>query len=710
LRSFLERELHFYLKNEVLLVDEVLDGGVARAEAWFQLSRAVLAVGRRIIGFVAQIEDFQKTLFEKRKFILDTQYCVACGSIPAELHGDIAENDGQWQEWKDLYHLDEEQRDLFSAGAKTKTARRIDFLKGHPGLVVDTKHFEQSFVDRLLGSFEDLALATDGVVIHGENFQALNLLSEQLRGKVRCVYIDPPYNSKTTEILYKNTYKHSSWLSLMQDRLVLSRGLTGSAGVHVVAIDENESERLGLLLGSLFPEHEQTAVSIVHNPRGIQGDNFSYSHEYAYFVYPAEVGAISPKVVPKTDWEYQNLRNWGGESLRTDGKTCFYPIIVKGDKIVDIGEVPADDFHPKGQNVRRRDGTVEVWPIDRNNVERKWRYARGSLRTVLHAARVKQDGEKIEIELARSVEMRKTVWEGSQYDASVYGTQLLSNLVPDAFSFPKSLYTVAECLQASGCNDGETVVDYFAGSGTTGHAAIHLNRQDGGRRRFVLVEMGQYFDTVLLPRIKKIMYAPEWKEGKPKRPATKEETARGPQVVKYLTLESYDDSLANITFDEAAGQPALQFDDYLISYMLKWETAASNTFLNIERIADPFSYRLRVVRDGQAIERAVDLPETFAAVLGLRTRTRRVLDDAGRRYVVERGTIDHREVAVIWRSTTDWSKADFERDRKFVEGHKLTDRADDVFVNADSTIPGAKSLDPLFKARMFAPLSANEAT
>ena len=122
-----------------------------------------------------------------------------------------------------------------------------------------------------------------------------------------------------------------------------------------------------------------------------------------------------------------------------------------------------------------------------------------------------------------------------------------------------------------GTRVSSVTLDYFAGSGTTGHAVINLNREDGGRRHFILVEMADYFDTVLLPRIKKVTYTPEWKDGKPKRMATAEEAERGPRIVKVIRLESYEDSLNNIVFDEAAGQQAMQFDDYLLRYMLKWE-------------------------------------------------------------------------------------------------------------------------------------------
>jgi adenine-specific DNA-methyltransferase len=271
------------------------------------------------------------------------------------------------------------------------------------------------------------------------------------------------------------------------------------------------------------------------------------------------------------------------------------------------------------------------------------------------------------------------------------------------YNHPITLYMT---LLDAGVEDDGTVLDFFAGSGTTGHAVINLNREDGGRRRFILVEMAHYFDTVLLPRIKKVTFTPEWKDGKPKRMAKPEEAERSPRIVKVIRLESYEDALNNLSFDDESGAKALaRFkDDYLLSYMLKWETRGSETLLNVEKLQSPFAYKLRLHRDGETRERQVDLPETFAYLLGLDVQTRRVYDDRGRRYLVYRGTQrDGRVAVMIWRDTKGWELQDYERDAAFVAEHKLAEGAHEVFVNSDSRIPNAQSLDGLFKARMFAP-------
>jgi adenine-specific DNA-methyltransferase len=235
------------------------------------------------------------------------------------------------------------------------------------------------------------------------------------------------------------------------------------------------------------------------------------------------------------------------------------------------------------------------------------------------------------------------------------------------------------------------LLDFFAGSGTTGHAVINLNREDGGRRKFILVEMADYFDTVLLPRLKKVIFTPEWKEGKPKRMATDEEAKRSPRILKVIRLESYEDALNNLTFDEASGQTMLDCfgDEYLLRYMLVWETRRSETLLNVEKLTAPFCYKLKIHRDGETQERTVDLPETFNYLLGLevqkrfgspreraapiscshrrrrRLRARRlIMRLGGRRLAATRLTYylpNGRTAVVIWRDIQGWTDKDFQQ-------------------------------------------------
>ena len=332
-----------------------------------------------------------------------------------------------------------------------------------------------------------------------------------------------------------------------------------------------------------------------------------------------------------------------GQHLRSDAANCFYPIYIKAGEVIGFGDVCEDAFHPDSANVDLGEGVVAVYPIDAQGNERKWVFSRRTVEKIKGELTVEwNNSRKIWDIIRRKVVFNyKTVWDSKHYNANSYGSKLLGDILGKGkFSFPKSLYTVVDSVQLSTEKaTGTTIVlDYFAGSGTTGHAVINLNREDGGRRKFILVEMGEYFDTVLLPRIEKITFAPEWKDGKPKRMATPDEAERSPRIVKSMRVESYEDALNNIAFDDAAAQLKLEdrFDDYLIKYMLQWETKDSETLLNVIKIASPFTYRLRVHTNGETQERTADIPETFNYLLGLNVRTRRVHQDEGRRYVVYR--------------------------------------------------------------------------
>ena len=173
----------------MLNLDNLEAAGEGAADGWFQQMRLIKSVGGEIVDFLAQIEDFQKMLWEKRKFVVDTQYCVTLGNIDAEFYPEIAANDAQWEEWRELLGID---------GAD----RSASFLKTQPTLSLDTRHFDADFTDRLLASFDDIDGMTDGLLIHSENWQALGLIAGRntVQASIRCVYIDPPYNTDASAI------------------------------------------------------------------------------------------------------------------------------------------------------------------------------------------------------------------------------------------------------------------------------------------------------------------------------------------------------------------------------------------------------------------------------------------------------------------------------------------------------------------------------
>lgn len=360
-------------------------------------------------------------------------------------------------------------------------------------------------------------LATDGssdenILIEGDNYHALSVLSYTHKGRIDVIYIDPPYNTGNNSWRYNNDYvdkdddfKHSKWLSLMYARLKLARGLLSEDGALICAIDENELNTLGLLLQEVFYGYAIDCVTVIHNPGGIQGTNFSYNHEYVYFVYPRKSGFINPE--QRSGDDLTPFRDWGKENSKREGSpNCFYPIITDGEKVLGMGEIPPDKFHPRSANEIKK-GLIYIWPIDGKGVERRWRFARDTVEAIANELVVKKQGDQYSVLRGKVNYIRKTVWDDSKFNANIYGTQLLSQILPDKFPFPKSLHLVKECLIAVEQKKNGTYLDFFAGSGTTGHAVLELNKQDGGNRKFILCTNNEnnICEEITYERIKRVI-------------------------------------------------------------------------------------------------------------------------------------------------------------------------------------------------------------
>ncbi|HMU99322.1 MAG TPA: site-specific DNA-methyltransferase [Chitinophagales bacterium] len=351
------------------------------------------------------------------------------------------------------------------------------------------------------------------ILIEGDNYHALSVLNYTHKGKIDLIYIDPPYNTGAKDWKYNNnfvdindTWRHSKWINFMYNRLILSKNLLTDNGALICAIDENEMSPLGLLLDELFPAHERHCITIVHNPRGIQGTNFSYTHEYAYFVIPKAKKTIVDRKIDKEDIDWRNLRDNGGESLREDARNCFYAIIINNDgEILGFSDVIDNKKHPDSPNEKKKN-EIYVYPIDKEGIERKWRYARQSVEDIKHLLRAKKSKGIWQIEIGKDFGTYRTVWIDSRYDSNEYGKKIIGKMAPGAsFDFPKSLWNVYDCIYAVvGKKPNAIVLDYFAGSGTTGHAVLTLNNEDNGNRQFILCTNNENLiaESVTYPRIK----------------------------------------------------------------------------------------------------------------------------------------------------------------------------------------------------------------
>lgn len=764
LGTFLRRELDFFIKNEVMHLDDLENQSGARIVQHLSKIKVIREIAGKIIHFLAQLEDFQKKLWLKRKFVVETQYCIAVGSIPEAFYPEIAASEAQRKEWVELLAIDGIKGDLTTFGYCKQL--KPEFLKAHPTLMVDTRHFDVGFTARLLAALDDLDTLVDGLLFHSENFQALQLLELRYRGQIRSVYIDPPYNTASSSILYKNDFKDSSWLSLMHDRLFLAKVFLSNDGILCCAIDDEEVWRLRALLRMVFPK-EIGVAPVRSTPIGrTSRGKLSPTHEYALF-YGGENASPGPLI--KTDkqkeryplsdergrYAWRNLLRTGTNDRRADRPKLYYPIYVSGAGTLRVPRMEWNEQDSEYEiSEQPRGDEVVVWPIkeqDGVTIEKNWERGWDRVQREAHEYRVQrgQDGgaQGISIHFVQRMDESsapKTWWGDSKYASSNHGAKVLKNLfVENPFDFPKSVPLVEDCIRASGGGEGDAhVLDFFAGSGSTGHAVINLNREDGAKRKFVLVEMGDYFDTVLLPRIKKITFTPEWKDGKPHRLASPEEADRSPRIVKVIRLESYEDALNNLETRRTQEQQRLLDDanakgpdrlreQYMLRYMLDVETRGSQSLLNVQAFNDPRAYKLRIKRPGsdESSVVAVDLFETFNWLIGLtihhisepQTLTAVFKRDSEARLrlkgrlkqarsgpywfqTVTGRTPDDRRTLVIWRRLTGTPEQDnLVLDEWFTsQGYSdMESQFDLIYVNGSNNLESLKSAEDVWRVRLI---------
>ena len=612
LRGFLRRELDFFIKNEVLQLDDLEAENEARALQQLARVKAMRGVAHKIIEMLAQLENFQKKIWLKKKFVVSTDYCVTLDKIienAPELLETVAANEAQRGEWVRLFAIDETKGDALGTIPGYSGQLTKDFLEANPFLVLDTQFFDAAFKDKLLSSFDDLDAQTDGLLIKSENFQALNLLQARYKEQVKYIFIDPPYNTGLDGFPYKDNYQHSSWLSMMEGRMAQARHFLTQDGLFFATIDFVEVSRLRLLCDTIFGSSGFLA-DIAWEKRYTRSNNAKrfYSLKDTILCYRASeaLDTVKEGRSEKSKTNYTNpdedkrgvwiSSSYINPATKAQRQNLVYPITnpFTGVEV----EHPTHAWkYDIGTHKKHVEENRLYWGLDGS-----YEYPR--LKSFLSEAK---DGM-----------VPTDVWGYKETGTTDDGGKTLKALFgSEVFDNPKPISLVRRALQLDNKEDSAATLDFFAGSGTTGHAVINLNREDGGSRKYILVEMGEYFDSVLKPRIQKVVYSKDWKDGKP---VSREGST---QLVKVLRLESYEDALNNIEVRQpTTGQSALDFsgdamkgfrEDYLLHYMLDVETRDSASLLNFESFQNPFAYELKIATSsaGETRPTKVDLVETF---------------------------------------------------------------------------------------------------
>ena len=362
-------------------------------------------------------------------------------------------------------------------------------------------------------SVEEIDPLKENWLIKGNNLIALHTLKQHFAGQVKLIYIDPPYNTggEANIFTYNNSFNHSTWLTFMKDRLRIARDLLRNNGFIAIAIDHYELFYLGVLADEIFGRDNRLGiVSVVNNPMGRNQAKFFSTINDFMLVYAknASIGKFNDVILSEEFLDSFDLeddigkyrlqgfvRIGGGDAnLRVNKPKFWYPIYVS-QSMNDLCLEKKEEYY-------------EVYPITSTGRERTWKLSASSTKKIIHQLIPKEENGRIVIyEKYREEKGQKvsTVWADKKYNANHHGIRLLEKILGRKdFSFPKSLYTVLDILKLM-TNKNDIILDFFAGSGTTEHATLALNKEDGRNRKFILVEQLEEHIKVCSERNQKVL-------------------------------------------------------------------------------------------------------------------------------------------------------------------------------------------------------------
>ena len=707
LKNFLTRELDFYIKSEIMHLDDLDTDNEQRVETYLGQIKAIKRVGNIIIDFLAQIENFQKKLWLKKKFVIETNWCITLDRIDEKFYPEIIENKAQILEWIDMYAVDEIKDDLTTVGFTNPPT--VDFLRQNLNLVVDTKHFSSNFKERLIASIDNLDEQTGGLMINGENYQAMNTILCKEKGKLKAVVIDPPYNTEDDRIkgkfCYKDGFEDSSWIAMMFDRCSLLKQLQTNNGLIFVMIGDDECYNLKEILDVVYGGKSNFKANIIWNSRKSKQNDIDVSLSHNYVLsYSVKKSKNEYYGEPLNESEFSNPDNdpkgkWKTSPLDAPGvreRTSFFAITNPNTGV--------EYFPPKGRH----------WTIFQEDVDE---YIKSGQIYFGNKGTSKPQWKRYWSEVCNDSKTISTIWD--DVDTATDATKELRDILGSKpFETPKPVSLIEKIIQQS-CNEHENIIDIFAGSATTGHATININRKYGGNRKYILVEMGDYFDAVTKLRMQKVIYSADWTDGKPKNRNTGVS-----HIMKYMKLESYEDALSNITLNDIDDIPSLLGNDYLINYMLDIESEGS--ILNLDAFNHPFEYKLKITENNEIKEKKIDIVETFNYLIGLTVQKSSVIsffnvvEDKNGEYEgavqlientngiynfkhVTGTTPDGKRVLIIWRTISDnLIESNAALDTYFIKycTDSQNEGYDIIYVNGDNNLQDISIEEDGFKVLM----------
>lgn len=682
LKGFLERELDFYIKNEVLDIENLENISDTEFKNYLRVAKVMKKMANKIIEFLAQIENFQKKLWEKKKFVIRTEYVITLDRIKEyageefleSIIGEILNNRDQLDEWKKLFNVEVKKReDLIE---RITVDGYIEWKK----LPIDTRYFDDQFKWRLLASITQknaLDEILDGILIKSENFHALNLLLNKYYGKIQVIYIDPPFNKEQdADYLYRVDYKDSTWITLLENRIRLAKELLSDRGSIFIRCDYNGNMYVRLLMNEIFGKNNFRNEIIVRrgSPKAglflqfkeLKSLGVTYDNLYWYTKNP-DIGYTG---FTKKASEKQMKGYWTSFKKIYDRPTMRYELL--GIKLKNGQWMWKKERALKA--VKNYQEYLRISKTTGETLEEYW------LRTGKKLEFVRRHGNTIQYWVPpKEFVLLDNNWTDIPSYASKWGfktenhEQLLKRVIKSV-SEPKDI-----------------VMDFFLGSGTTTAVAHKLGR------RWIGIEIGEHFWSIILPRMKKVLFYDE--SGISKDDEVKEiyNSKNAGGFFKYQYLEQYEDTLENIEF-KVPQKRLYEFEDYMIRYMLDFETRDSKTFLNLEEVCDPFNYKIWIIENYRPKLVSVDLIETFNYLIGIWIEKYKILKDNGRKYIFVFGKKDDKKIVVIWRNVMN---IDFERDKKVIEENIRGYEPNEIYVNGDCAVKNFKPIEDIFKKLLF---------
>ena len=662
LDRFLKTEQRRYIQNTILgNLDTLLN--LSPENPAFAIATAFRSVTDEVIALLVAVETFQKQLFLMKKKVVSTDYLISVGKISEatrentdqreKLISRILENDTQLTDWRDTFGID--------------ITEQLPLLDGlYPTLPLDTRYFDEAFVDELLSLFDDLESQIDGVLLNSENFQALDLIQEKYSGKIKCIYIDPPYNTGSDDFVYKDSFRHSSWLSLMHDRLMISKEMAQHNSAIGISINEEELFNLKLLLDLVMGSYNYLTtitVKVRSGDRILTGDKDIQEVTEQLLIYRSSHDFTPAKrIVDNTSniqycWRISEITkpNW---TLNLGGKEV---------SVFNPDEFSIEQVDSSAKNLKRisirgsiREGNSSG-RFYTNYLEPMFDECQGHLFKVPNMGGDElgyryfyipaSDENRRNGDYFQGVPIDRSDTKEYSYPNHWHAEEGYWDMEPTfnrvgyegAVTFRKGkkpLDFVTQYLVLAGVEDDTSSIclDYFAGSGTTGHAVLKLNKADKGNRKFILVEMGDYFESTLKERIRRAMFSENWKDDKPE---IRKEIDGTVGIVKYQRLEQYEDVLNNLITSPPAYEAKAELP---VKYLYRPEEQQIRLMMDMRR---PFSNRITYGKD--STEGVVDVLESYCYLKGLPIQRRLRFDLNDQVYrVVQSGTR-----AVVFRNVTE---------------------------------------------------------